>query len=479
MKLSDFLSINPIVFLLAFPLLIYSYLMMDWTEDVRIFLGVAKITGFTPLPFPTNVDWAWEMKPLGNRLFFYVLNKMWESVSDPFLYQIYTKATMIVLITLVCYYFSYEVGKYLKKVTALQILLLSTVSFLSVGIYFVFQTESLVALLTLLCISLLLSDSKILNGLSGALMLVFFLLKGVTVLAIITVLVVCYLLDKKLPSKVLLVVYGLIASSVLFLISTFYLFPYVIGDALLSTGILQTFSVGIWTSLTHLIFKLKDSLWGIPMLIGFFFGYFLLIDSAKKKDMKRLAALLVLWLVPMLIIITQGKFFAYHYYVFLVPALVSILFVLEECRESRRATLFTATMVCILVLWMSANSIWSATYIPQQDYATNMQREADLINERYHLDKQPSLLFFDSGSGPWYFSSPTACRYISPYPVQREIHPAYDELVSCVESYRGEYILTNDAWFGNKPPLPGLTPNTANYWLVYKGLWEVYQRESV
>ena len=60
-----------IVFLLSLSLAflsLASFSELEFTGDAKMFIGSASQATLSNLPFPMNVDYGWELKPVGNRL---------------------------------------------------------------------------------------------------------------------------------------------------------------------------------------------------------------------------------------------------------------------------------------------------------------------------------------------------------------------------------------------------------------------------
>ena len=68
MKRITGIYLTGILFLLTLVLAIcsaVSFSQMEFTGDAKMFIGSAAQATFSSLPFPSNVDYAWELKPVG------------------------------------------------------------------------------------------------------------------------------------------------------------------------------------------------------------------------------------------------------------------------------------------------------------------------------------------------------------------------------------------------------------------------------
>lgn len=119
--------------------------------------------------------------------------------------------------------------------------------------------------------------------------------------------------------------------------------------------------------------------------------------------------------------------------------------------------------------------------------------QADIINQKFHLDQEPALLYLDPGDAPYFFRANSSCRYIAPLPIQRDAPgwdltglPQYWEEYDCVMDYTGQYIVFDAGnhydgitdWFSEsfEDRLPIMQKIHSEYQLVYNGSWRIYQR---
>ena len=79
------------------------------------------------------------------------------------------------------------------------------------------------------------------------------------------------------------------------------------------------------------------------------------------------------------------------------------------------------------------------------------------LNDRFGLSGQDSLLYLSSGGDfPYFFSAPTHCRHFTTEPLTRVFgkvrsdkllySSVHQEALACVNSYDGEYILSDPDW---------------------------------
>jgi len=119
--------------------------------------------------------------------------------------------------------------------------------------------------------------------------------------------------------------------------------------------------------------------------------------------------------------------------------------------------------------------------------------DADIINSRFHLDREPALLYLDPGDAPYFFRANSSCRYVCPLPVQRDAdgwdlsgNADYRDEYDCIMGYSGKYIVFDAGnhydgitdWFQSEYAhrLPITRKISAEYRLVYNGSWRIYER---
>jgi len=119
---------------------------------------------------------------------------------------------------------------------------------------------------------------------------------------------------------------------------------------------------------------------------------------------------------------------------------------------------------------------------------------AKAIEAKFNLSKEDSILYLDTGSGPYYFGVNSSCRYVAPLILQRN-NPGrtvvsnlteYWDAYNCTMGYNGRYILADgplgkdDGWFGTdsveKKNL--VSKILRNYDEVYSGAWTLYEHKK-
>mgnify|MGYP006923267346 CR=1 FL=1 len=80
----------------------------------------------------------------------------------------------------------------------------------------------------------------------------------------------------------------------------------------------------------HFITDMTMTAAAIPLLMaGFAAGILLLFIFGKRKEYGRIGLLLILWLIPIDLIVLSNLYFQYHYYMLMLPGLISIITLLK------------------------------------------------------------------------------------------------------------------------------------------------------
>jgi hypothetical protein len=114
-----------------------------------------------------------------------------------------------------------------------------------------------------------------------------------------------------------------------------------------------------------------------------------------------------------------------------------------------------AFVLAALLLWVSFSSPIGTEFVYTRAYTAHEFRVMGEVQQSFRLSAEPDILYMDFGTFGYYFESPSHCRYFAPVPVQRvresrDLYgtPLYNETFTCIQEYRGEYILLQPGWFG-------------------------------
>ena len=167
----------------------------------------------------------------------------------------------------------------------------------------------------------------------------------------------------------------------------------------------------------------------------------------------------------------QSESFAYQYFIFLIPAIVSLVLYEKETplvkpgKKLKRENLVAATIVILFVLWCFLYSPVGKYGHEEHDMNCYFNNESAEINSQFNLSNQSSVsctstrdrvrTIFDGVN--------SSCRYVAPLIIQRA-NPSRQMVLSlpqnrdgynCIMNYTGQYIIAdgklgaNESWFGN------------------------------
>jgi hypothetical protein len=433
------------LYYIVLPFVAISFCLCKLTNDSRIFIGSAAIAdNFYSLPY--GWDAAYEVKPVGNRILNWILYKV-ANAFVPFVDNHYTafgiavKITALVILVICCWYIS-------TKIVFPYAFPFLFIAFACQANFGIMMSEWFAVLFSLVAVSMCMEENKTLTFFAGVLMVCVGLLKSITSLMLIPMICAVWLLNKKLNIPVLIA--GCITASVAFLIMCLTVWPYSIGDMLMSrliahvgmydfTTVLQWF----WFTQDRGTFPQTMAYYIPVLLVGIIAALFVCIKNGT--DYKKMGIFATMWLLPICIVLAQSEFIVYHYLVMLFPAVISVV-MLRDIGIKRQTMFIVGSMVTILVLYIAINSCFGSFTTYEYSFWESKEHNADAIN----LTNQSALLYLDPGDAPFYFHSNSSCHYITPMPVERNSKewdltylPQYKDTFNCIMSYQGEYIISD------------------------------------
>lgn len=444
-------ALDAILYFVCIPYVAISFVLCKLTNDTRIFIGVEAIAdNYYPLPY--GWDAAYEVKPIGNRMLNWVLYK----VADFFVpfetnqydhFGIAVRITALIILIFCCWYIS----KRIQFPYAFPILFLSFACQASFG---VLMSEWFAVLFSLVAIAMCMEKDSRWLYVAGALCICIGLLKSITLLMVIPILCAVYLLGKDIDLKKFAV--GYFAAGISFLILCFTIWPYSIGDMLMSrlvahVGMYDPLTLMQWFWMTQARSNLPTvlSMYVPALVVAAVIAVLVFVGYYAKSRWKNIAAFLVMWGVPTIIVLVQSEFIIYHYIVLLLPAIVSMILFARMWTVAWTKAVW-GCFAFILISYIFINS--AAGSFTEFEYTFWHQKEinANIINEQFNLTNQSELLYLDPGDAPYYFHANSSCHYIAPMPVERSTErwnmtdlPQYSDTMNCILSYQGEYIVSD------------------------------------
>jgi hypothetical protein len=415
-------------------------LISPLNDDTRIYQGVASLTDYFG-SFPANINNAWEIKPIANRGINYILYKistLFTTITTPE-YEFVIKLLSLIIVIIICYYFA-------SKFKHQYLFLLTTVCFIGSLNFVSLQAEWWASLFSLISIALFMTDKPSNHYLSGLVITIMFLFKGITILLILPMICAIYLFKPDWFNRLKLGLVGSVLS--LLFILTWNIFDKVVPDMLLSSQIAHVgyFSVDKLASffLANSIF----TLFHIPIIIcGLVASVYLFNKYMYNRDLFKVVILILMWITSISIVLIQSEFFIYHYFVLVIPSIISIILICDLLKSN---SIIKVSLIVAMILFLLMTSYWSIGATTENQFWQRQDQIAiDVITNFTDITNQTSILYLDPGNAPYYFRSNSSCRYISPLPFQRNSEEwdisytdAYKEEYNCIMNYDGKYIIT-------------------------------------
>lgn len=179
------------------------------------------------------------------------------------------------------------------------------------------------------------------------------------------------------------------------------------------------------------------------------------IACVRRKQHLALVMHAVMWLTPSLFIVISNKYFAYHYFSFVMPSVVELYIcaVSSPHITGHRARKLVAksAMFAALLIYIAYSSLLS----PKLNAYITLTKKSYSMNEQYrNIGFNAPVLYLDDGLGAYILGADTYLKYFYPLPLQRISDNSPYRNVKCrtdcrrqIESYNGEYIVVYDKWF--------------------------------
>jgi len=479
-KYKDFLTkyIEHIITALILIPVSIIFMIHPLNGDIRTYQGVARLADYFG-SFPTNIDLAYESKPIANRMlnyFLYKISSIFTTFGTPE-YEMLIKFISILCVIIICYYFS---TKFENK----YIFLLSVLAFLTPTNTLTLIPDWWAPLIALFALTLFLTNKPSNHYLSGIMITIMFLLKGPTIILVIPIACALYLLKDNDWLNCLK--RGAISSSLflIFILLCGY-FKNIIPDMILSTYYVHQIYYDFQTTLILLIQNLIPLYFCMPIFIAGLIGACILyLKLTKNKEINKILMLILMWISSLLYIFIQNEFYLTHYLILLVPSIISLILLSNKLIKQ------FITIIIIIFIILTVVSIYETDKEPS--IANRIIENISAIQNQEHI------LYLDSGQAPYYFQSNTSCRFIQSLPFQRNTDiwnitttPYYQENFKCIMDYQGKYIIMdgylrtpeysiNGIWFEQNTSDNKLVMSKiqTEYKQVWNEGWNIYERRS-
>lgn len=120
--------------------------------------------------------------------------------------------------------------------------------------------------------------------------------------------------------------------------------------------------------------------------------------------------------------------------------------------------------------------------------------DAQYLNDKYHLDRQPAVLYLEPGDAPYFIRANSSCRYVAGLLLSRYRDnwnlsnlKQYHDYEACIRAYDGDYIIaelggdTGMDWIGERQAVHADLMNQifSNYTVIEKRSWRLLVRKNL
>lgn len=482
-----------ILYYIMFPILCIGSILSPLTNDVRIFYGVEYLDWKYIPDFPSNINYFWEIKPIMNHVvnyFLVVVTNFFIPFENHFAQEILIKAIAIGIAIFACWLFSRNV---LKIKHGFLISFFGSMCVLNVNSL---QAEWWSLFLVMIATALLIEENRWWHYISGMLLMFAFLTKGTTISLVVSGICALIVLNHKVDWA--RAVTGFIVTGSLFLLSNYTIWKTLVSDIILAPQLSHVFEYSMTGQAIAVVVAtiIAVSIYLPCAGIGGTYGLIWLKNHLKDP---RIYAFVAMWGITFVVIWIQNETFAYQFYPLILPAIISlILFETETPRERpgkkfKRENIITASIVLLFgmycIFYMPTISYYGSQEKTMNDF---FWEQSDKINKEFDLPNQSSVVYIDTGSGPYYFSSRSECKYPAPLIIQRanpnrtfilELKQNQEEF-ACLMNTTSAFIVADgpigpeDSWFGNDTyQKAAIIQKLRNeYVSVHSGGWQIYKR---
>ena len=484
---------NRVLYFVILPFTAISFVLTPLTNDTRIFIAAEAIAdNYYQLPY--GWDAAYEVKPIGNRILNWVLYKIANSIvsfaSNNYMeFGWIVKLSALVLMLCCVWYVS-------SRISFPYAFPFLFIAFACQANFGLLMSEWFAVLFSLVAVAMCFERDRNWFYVVGTVCLTIALLKSITVLMVVPVLCAAYLLGVDIDWKRF--VAGYIAAGMAFLALCLTVWPYSIGDMLMSrlvahVGMYDPGTLVQWFWFTQGRSNLPTMMaYYIPViLVGSAAAVIILSQYYVKNQKWNIATFVGMWCIPIGIVFVQSEFIIYHYIVIVFPAVVSAILLLRHNTRDRRK-IICGSILFIFAGYVIINSAFGSFTTYEYTFWHQKESNADAINSVYNLTNQSTLLYLDPGDASFYFHANSSCHYITPMPVERSTNKwnisylsQFKETYDCIRDYQGEYVVADvnggmsTGYYGEgiliRKELMGMLER--NYTVVDSRSWTVYKKK--
>lgn len=453
----------------GFVLALVSFVLTPLNADIHVFTASANIADYKDVNLFWDAYNTWELKGVFNRVLVYAIYKIATVFTDfgTFPFERATKLIYAVGIILLCAasvrLACRERSRFFKALTTL---LLSSV-FLTAGACADLEAEMSGTLLLVFGFALYVNAEKsnrretLKIFLAGMCIGAVFFFKSATLIMSVAFVAAAYLWDvhhgnRPTVRKFILLVAGSVAMLAAGFLSILLLNPAEFRDMLYASMFQGSLFNGAALRPVNFLRQYVTVLTnGIPFLmIGTVAIAFNALRALKDRAYPVAAMHIVLWAIPSAFVVISAKYFGYHYFTFVFPAIVETALFAESLTEPKlrhiKAWAMPAACLAAVVFWGAFISVFSPKFeayvrLTETAYARNAEITAMNFDE--------PVLYLDDGTGAYMLGADSYLKYFFPLPIQRITDDSKYRDAECrletlrrIEQYRGKYIVVNGEW---------------------------------
>ncbi|MBQ8605434.1 MAG: hypothetical protein IJ408_01745 [Clostridia bacterium] len=496
-------------------LAIYSFVKTPFTGDIKVFMAAANQVKYQEGDILHAIFEAWELKAIGSRLLMYIIyaiSDMLVGFENKIAFEAVCKLVYALMLSGI---FAGTAAllpfKTKNKFLAFAVMFFA---FFASGTAVQMQVEMTCIAICLLAAACLIKGKVWSVVLSGFLCSTLFFFKSVFILLYVSIILIYALYKRKADKKSLIIsVLSTLGFSAFFFAGVYLIYPQEFADmahaseyqaTLLSEGA----SVSLQSILDRFFTNLVTGTVMAPVILfGIISTVFIIIKAIREKDTATWILLTALWAISIDIIVVSNTYFAYHYFLLVLPSLIAVLLYFKAFPETGVVSLaaafislcavtlfnlllgkdyeiaiFNVSTGLLVILHLIAAAVivftiagskkthgiftcvsltvcfflWANFLTALAPYYKNI-RALDANSVVMSQKNIPSdigdgqVLFLDAGSAPFYIDAPSYSRYFFNLPLQRWNEgdewewkdTEYEKLLA----FDGKYVVIDYSWF--------------------------------
>jgi hypothetical protein len=367
-----------------------------------------------------------------------------------------------------------------------HVFILGFLGLFAINNFVILSAEYFSVIIAMLMTAMLLDDRKWLHALAGLLVLPLLIMKSLPVLVVlIVILTVIWLVpDYKRRLYTAATTLPLVVGSLLLII---WYFPHFITDFFLAGQLAHmTFNPVSMLIGSYRIFAYFAINWAVVPL--YFVGAvaFLLVLISTPRDYRTIFLISAMWLVAAVYAVIISEYFYYHFYLFLLPVILTTCYFLKSYHRPKLALIGIVAVVLLIYVMLVAGWSYGLQNHEVTYWADRDVKVSQILTTYPDMLAQPATLYFDSGAAAYYFPTQSACRYVGSLPIQRHtpawnvsLVPAYQENLDCALAYTGKYVIVDPTWINVSSHASIKAKLDGEYSVGQNQFWVIYRRVDV